>query len=228
MLTLAHPHPDRAGRVLLQARDQTPVSDHPGEHGLCWSYHEALQHRVDAVRADHHVCRGGGPVGEHGRGAARILAETGAPVPGPHRARGQLPGQQRQQVGPVDPDVLSGQGELIGLVRDRPPVEEPQLRRGVPSARPSDSLPNPEPFQHPQPVRRQRDPRADLGQLLRLLIHPDVDPGPRQRHRRRDPADPAADHHRPQSHVLPSSNGTHPRPTLTPWALGRGRGRARR
>ncbi len=30
----------------------------------------------------------------------------------------------------------------------------------------------------------------------------DVDPGPRQRHRRRDPADPAADHHRPQSHVL--------------------------
>jgi len=42
----------------------------------------------------------------------------------------------------------------------------------------------------------RRYPRADLGQLLRLLIHPDIDPGPRQRNRRRDPANPAADNHR--------------------------------
>jgi hypothetical protein len=38
-------------------------------------------------------------------------------------------------------------------------------------------------------------------------MHLDVDPGPRQRNRRRDPADPAADNHRPQSHVFPSPTG---------------------
>jgi hypothetical protein len=134
---------------------------------------------VDAVRADHHVCRGGGPVGEADRGADRVLAETRAPVPGSHRARRQLPGQQRQQVGPVDPDVLPGHGELIRLVPHRPPVREPELSRGVPRAHPPDPLAHPEPLQHPQAVRRQRHPRADLGQLLRLLMHLDVDPGPR-------------------------------------------------
>jgi hypothetical protein len=125
--------------------------------------------------------------------------------PGAHRARRQLPGQQRKQVGPVDPDVLSGQGKLIRLVPHDPPVGEPQLRRHVPGAHPPDPLADPEPLQHPQTVRRQRHPRADLGQLLRLLIHPDVDPSPHQRNRRSDPADPAAGNHRPQRHALPLS-----------------------
>jgi hypothetical protein len=51
-------------------------------------------------------------------------------------------------------------------------------------------------------------------------MHLDVDPGPRQRNRRRDPADPATDNHRPQSHVLPPPNGPHPRSTLTLGAVG--------
>ena len=105
----------------------------------------------------------------------------------------------------MNPDVLPGHGELIGLVPHRPPVGQPELSRGVPRAHPPDPLADPEPLQHPQAVRRQRHPRADLGQLLRLLMHLDVDPGPRQRHRRRDPADPAADNHRPQRHVFPLS-----------------------
>ena len=137
-----------------------------------------------------------------------------------------MPGQQRKQVGPVDPDVLSGQGELIRLVRHDPPVGEPQLRRHVPGAHPPDPVAYPEPLQHPQAVRRQRHPRADLGQLLRLLIHLYVDPGPRQRNRRGDPADPAADNHRPQRHVLPLSERPVPGSTLTPrpfaWRLGSG------
>jgi hypothetical protein len=118
------------------------------------------------------------------------------------------------------PDVPSWQSEVVRLVPDGPPVGQQKLSRGVPCAHSPDPVADPEPLQHPQAVRCQRHARADLGQLLRLLIHLDVDPGPRQRHRRRDPADPAADHHRPQSHALPSSNGTHPRPTLTPWAWG--------
>ncbi len=228
MLALAHPHPHRAGRVLIQARHQTAIGHHPGEHGLGRSYHEPLQDGVDAVRPDHHVRRDGGPVSEADRRAAGILAETRAPVPGPHRARRQLPGQQRKQVGPVDPDVLSWQGELIRLVPHDPPVGEPELSRHIPGAHPPDPLTDPEPLQHPQAVRRQRHPRADLGQLLRLLIHPDVDPGPRQRNRRCGPADPAADNHRLQGHVLPLSERPVPRPTLTrarsPDGSGAGRG----
>jgi hypothetical protein len=155
MPALAHPHPDRAVRVLLQARHQAPVGHHPGEHGLGWSDDEALQDRMDAVRADHHVCRGGAPVGEDRRGAPVILAEPRAPVSGPHRAGRQLPGQQRKQVCPVDPHVLSCHGELIRLVPHRPPVGEPELSRGVTRAHPPDLLANPEPLQHPQAVRRQ-------------------------------------------------------------------------
>ena len=212
VLALSHPHPHRVGRVRIQARNQAAIGHHPGEHGLGRGYHEPLQCGVDAIRADHHVGRGGAPVGENGRGAAGILTETRAPVPGPHRARRQLPGQQRQQVSPVDPDVPSWLGELIRLVPHGAPVGEPELGRHVPRAHPPDLLANPEPCQHPQAVRRQRHARADLGQLLRLLMHLDVDPGPRQRHRRRDPADPAADNHRPHSHVLPLSERPHPQP----------------
>jgi hypothetical protein len=105
----------------------------------------------------------------------------------------------------VDPGVLSWPGELIRLVPHGPPVGEPELSRHVPGGQPPGRLTDPEPLQHPQAVRRQRHARADLGQLLRLLIHPDADPGPRQRNRRCDPADPAADNHRPQGHVLPLS-----------------------
>ena len=77
---------------------------------------------MDTVRPDHHVRRGGGPVREADHRAAGILAETRAPVPGPHRARRQVPGRQRKQVGPVDPDVLSWPGELIRLMPHDPPV----------------------------------------------------------------------------------------------------------
>ena len=99
---------------------------------------------------------------------------------------------------------LPRRAERLALVPQGAPVGEPELSRDVPGAHPPDLLANPEPCQHPQAVRRQRHARADLGQLLRLLMHLDVDPGPRQRDRRRDPADPAADNHRPQSHVLRS------------------------
>ncbi len=127
MLALADPHPHRVGRVLIQARHQTAIGHHPGEHGLRRSYHEPLQDGVDAVRPDHHVCRGCGPVGEAGRRAVGLLAETDAPMPGPYRARWQLRGQQRQQIGPVDPGVLSWPGELIRLVPHGAPVGEPEL-----------------------------------------------------------------------------------------------------
>ena len=70
----------------------------------------------------------------------------------------------------------------------------------VPRAQSLASLAPPEPVEHPQSVGRQRHPGADLGQLPRLLVDLDVDPGPGQRDRRRHPADPAADHHRPQRH----------------------------
>ncbi len=205
MPALAHPHPHRVGRVLSHARHQTAIGHHQGEHGLRRSYHEPLQCGVDAVRPDHHVRLGRGPVSEVDRGPAGILAETRAPMPGTHRARWQLPSQQPKQVGPVDPDVLSWLGELIRLVPHDAPVAEPELSRHIPCAHSPDPLANPEPLQHPQAVRRQRHARADLGQLLRLLINPDVDPGPRQRNRRCGPADPAADNHRPQGHVLPLS-----------------------
>ena len=226
MLALAHPHPHRTGRVLIQARHQAAIGHHSGEHGLRRSYHGPLQDGVDTVRPDHHVCRGCGPVRETDRRAVGILAEARAPMPGPHRARWQLPGQQPKQVGPVDPDVLSWPGELIRLVPHRAPVGEPELSRHVPGAHSPDPLANPEPLQHPQAVRSQGHARADLGQLLRLLMHPDVDPGPRQRNRRCDPADPAADHHRPQGHVLPLSERPHPKSKLTPrpfaWRSGSG------
>src|SRR5579875_3910632 len=90
---LAHPHPHRAGRVLVQARHQAAVGHHPGEHRLRRLHHEPLQHGVDAVRPDHHVCGGRGAVGEDDRGAAAVLAEAGAPVAGPHRA-GRQPGRE--------------------------------------------------------------------------------------------------------------------------------------
>jgi imidazolonepropionase-like amidohydrolase len=42
----------------------TRVGHHPGEHGLGWSDHEALQDGVDAVRADDHgSCRTARPSG---------------------------------------------------------------------------------------------------------------------------------------------------------------------
>ena len=100
------------------------------------------------------------------------------------------------------PTFRPGLGELVRFVPRGPPVGEPELSRHVPRAQPPDPLADPEPVQHPQPVRRQRHAGPDLGQLLRLLIHLDVDPGPRQRDRRRGPADPAADNYRPQRHAV--------------------------
>ena len=113
----------------------------------------------------------------------------------------------------MDPDVLPGHGELVRLMLHRPPVPEPQLSQGVPDARPPDPLSGAEPLQHPQAVRRQRHTRADLGQLLCLLMHLDVDPGLSQRNRRRDPAETAADNHRPQSHPRPFPIDPHPAPS---------------
>jgi hypothetical protein len=72
----------------------------------------------------------------------------------------------------------------------------------VPCAQPGDAVAEPKPFEHPQPVRRQRHPGPDLGQPRCLLVHLDVDPGLRQRERHRGPADPAADDHCPQRHFL--------------------------
>jgi hypothetical protein len=112
----------------------------------------------------------------------------------------------------VDADVLSWPGELIRLVSHRAPVGGPQLSQAVSGAHSPDPFANPEPLQHPQAIRRQRHTRADLGQLLRLLIHLDVDPGLRQRDRRCHPAEAATDNRRPQRHVLPFPNGPHPEP----------------
>ncbi len=47
-------------------------------------------------------------------------------------------------------------------------------------------------------------------------MHLDVDPGPHQRNRRRDPADPAADNHCPQGHALPFSERPTPRTHANP------------
>ena len=69
-----------------------------------------------------------------------------------------------------------------------------------------------EPYQFAMAGQNVGIHRADLGQLPRLLVHLDADPGPRQRHRRRDPADPPADHHRPQSHALLLSERPAPSP----------------
>ena len=162
MLALPHPHPHRACRI-HHARHQAAIGHHPGEHGLRRSYHEPLQDGVDTVRPDHHVCRGRGPVREADRRAASILAETRAPMPGPHYPRWQLPGQQRQQVGPVDPDVLPWPGELIRLVAHRAPVGEPEsepTRTGRPSAR-SPRRPRADPASagRSAPATRPRRPR---------------------------------------------------------------------
>ena len=97
-----------------------------------------------------------------------------------------------------------------------PPVGEPELSRHVPRAHSPDPLANPEPFQHPQAVRRQRHARADLGQLLRLLMHLDLDPGPRQPKCHCHPAEAAADHHRPQHYVLPPSRTARPQIQANP------------
>ena len=102
----------------------------------------------------------------------------------------------------MDAHVPPGLRELVRFVPRRVPVGEPQLGRDVPRAQSLDSLAHPEPVEHPQSVGRQRHPGADLGQLPRLLVDLDVDPGPGQRDRRRHPADPAADHHRPQRHAF--------------------------
>ncbi len=103
------------------------------------------------------------------------------------------------------PDPHPGPGQVRIAVRAaaRAARRTQKLNRGVPRAHPPDPAADPEPLQHPQPVRRQRHARADLGQLLRLLVHPDIDPGLRQRNGRCHPAQAAADHHRPQRHALP-------------------------
>ena len=75
-------------------------------------------------------------------------------------------------------------------------VGQPQLGDQVPRAQLADPVADPEPVQHSQPVRRERDTGPDLGELPRLLVYPHVDPGLRERERRRDPADPAADDNR--------------------------------
>ena len=161
---------------------------------------------MDAVRPDHNVRRGRRAVGETNHGAFGVLVQAGALMPGPHRAGRQLGHEQPEQVGPVDADVPSGPGELVRFVPRGPSVGEPELGRQVPRPKPLNSVADPELFQHPQPVGRQRHTGPDLGQLLRLLVHPHVDRGPRQRDRRRGPADPAADDHRPQRHAFrPSS-----------------------
>ena len=104
--------------------------------------------------------------------------------------------------------VPSRLGELVGFVPRGPPIGEPELGRYMPRAKTRDLFADPEVVQHPQPVRRQRHAGPNLGQLLGLLMHLDVDPGPRQRHRRRGPTDSAADNHRPQRHVAtPSRTG---------------------
>ena len=98
--------------------------------------------------------------------------------------------------------VPSRLGELVRFVPRGPAVGEPELGRHVPRAKTPDPLADPEVIQHPQPVRRQRHAGPDLGELPRLLIHLDVDPGAGQRDGGGETAYPAADNHHPQRHAL--------------------------
>jgi hypothetical protein len=156
---------------------------------------------MDAVRPDHDVGRVGRPIGEARHGLSAILAEPRGTVPGTHRARRQLLRDQGEQIGAVNADVSSCAGELMWLVVGGPSVGQPELGRHVPRAQSGDRIADVEPFQHPQPVRRQRHSGPDLGQPRRLLVHAHVESGPRQRNRRCGPAEPAADHDRPQCHA---------------------------
>ena len=115
VLALADPHPHRPGRVPRQPRHQPPVGHHPGEHRLRRRHHETLQHRVNAVRPDHHVRLSGGAVSEAHRRPVRVLREPCAPVPCPHHVGRQFRREHREQVGTVDAYVPRP-GELMRLM----------------------------------------------------------------------------------------------------------------
>ena len=189
-------------------RDDRPVADLAGEPGRVRPEQRRPDRRVDAVGADDHVGLGRAAVRERRDGRVPRRRNRHAPRAEGHHARRHRRREHVEQVGPVrgrslDPlqrPLLTAAGPADQPAGHPVPGDRP--------LRPPRDLPHavldPDRAQHPHRVGVQRDPGPDFSQLGRRLVHPDLDPRPRQRDRRREPADAAADDRHPcHAAILP-------------------------
>ncbi len=100
---------------------------------------------------------------------------------------GAMHGQMRRAV-----DRLALRVEP-GLLQGAPVVPAALVHPDRPHGLTVEPLAEPEPIEDARRVRPHVDAAADFGQLRRLLVDLDVEPGPPQRQRRGQPADPGAD-----------------------------------
>ena len=108
-------------------------------------------------------------------------------------------GNDREQVGAVDGHVRRAVELLAQRIERRPLQGAPVLPAALVGperahALAVEPLGETEAAQHAGRIGRHVDPAADLGQLGRLLVNADIEPGLQQRHRGSQPADAAADH----------------------------------
>ena len=112
-------------------------------------------------------------------------------------------GDDRQQVGAVHRHVRRAVKLLAARIERRPlqgaaVLPAALVRADRPHALAVEPGAEAEPVQDPHRVRRHVDAAADLGQLRRLLVDIDLEPGLAQRHRGGEPADAAADDSDPE------------------------------
>jgi hypothetical protein len=152
---------------------------------------------VDAVGADDDIGLDRAAVREPRDRRLAVGVNRHAPLAEGHHVRRHGGGEHVEQVGPVHGRALDPLPRRLlppARLADHPaghpvPGDRPL---GPPGDLPHAVL-DADRAQHPHRVGVQRDAGPDLLELGRRLVHADLDPGPRQRDRRRQPADAAAD-----------------------------------
>ena len=147
MLALAHPNPHRTGGERGRSHDDATVGDHTEKTGEGWYGNVLEEHRMDTVRADHHIGFVALAVAEREHGALINLAEPSAAVPGPDRPTGRLSAAGR--AGPRGASRSAGWNGRTGrAMGDGLPASPAQTAVGQRHAQPRDPGAEPQPVEH--------------------------------------------------------------------------------
>ena len=171
---------------------------HPEVQPIVIAEHPAPHERTRAVGADDEVHLGSTAIFEAKPYARAAVVDADESFAEPNAIQTDGPGQDRLQVGAVDPDVR--RAEALAIRRPRAMLADQAAasavavnqRRHLGPAR-RELRPQPEPLEDTGAVGRQRHRSADFAQLRGLLVDLDVEAIWPQRDRQRQSADAAAD-----------------------------------